>query len=469
VRAIAGRVGAHADQTDAVEFLVQQIWLAGGEDAIVELNRLKDDPRIRECVARYLSALEAGGKPGLTAKVLKEAVSINVTALVQALGSPDARVRAAARNDLLFGAGPAAEGEMARLLPSVSPRVRAALISILGARVAVAQADWIAPYVKDPDQCVRGEARKALYTRFGISNPMSPPMLFAPIPDKPELLAKIAKDDPVFLDASRSCMRKYGTLIEKDLEAQLAEAEAAVGPPLPCEEPLACGKAGLFLKTAIEEAKTAGVLASGDPRQIGQAIRWAYREEIRRLFACAAGKSPDALVRVRAEHMIRELDSTEGYITAWRVSGPYNVPGVSGTSLLDARLAPETSPGQAVWEPMDSGGTDNDPWEVNLMDLEYTEEGVAYLAARIYSTETRPALLLVGSDDGVEIRLNGAVVHRRPVLRGLVADNDRVKIRLRKGWNGILVKVSQSMGDWGVAVRLRAPDGGILAGVHSAP
>jgi len=474
IRAIAGRIGVHASRPEAVEFLVQQVWLAGGEEAAYALRRLADDPRVRECAARYLSALESRGSPELAAKVSKEAVSINVTALVQALGSPDARVRAAARNDLLFGAGPEAEGEMARLLPSVSPKVRAVFISILGSRVAVAQADRIAPYAEDPDPCVRAEACKALYARFGMPDPAPKPSTALAngelrSPTGPDELAKIGiENSAALIDGLRVCMR-LGKTIEKDLEAQLAEAEAAVGPSLPCEDPLPCGPSPDALKTALREAEADGVLARGDPQSIGQAVRWAYREEIRALFECAVGKSPDALVRARAEHMIRELDLTEGYITAWRVSGPYNVPGVSGTPLLDARLAPETSPDTAAWKPVDAGGIDNEPWEVNLMDLEYTEEGVAYLTARVFSDASRPALLLVGSDDGVEIRLNGSVVHRRPVLRGLVADNDRAKIRLRKGWNKMLVKVSQSMGEWGVSVRLRATDGGRLTGVHSAP
>jgi hypothetical protein len=311
-----------------------------------------------------------------------------------------------------------------------------------------------------------GDAKRIAPTLPALEVPLAAVI----VPVEPEMLAKIAMDNPAALiGAVRVCMRNYGMPIEKDLEAQLAEAEAAVGPPLPCEEPLACGKAGLFLKTALEEAKSDGVLASGDPRQIGQAVRWAYREEIRRRFGCAAVRSPDAFIRVRAEHMIRELDLTEGYITAWRVSGPYLPPGISGTPLVDAPLPPECPVDKAKWQPFDAGGVDNEPGEANLQNLIYTEEGVAYLKTRIRSDAGREALLLVGSDDGVKIWLNGKLVHRNPVLRSLVLDNDAVRVRLNKGWNPLLVKVTQTMGEWGISVRLRASDGGRIVGVHSAP
>lgn len=63
-------------------------------------------------------------------------------------------------------------------------------------------------------------------------------------------------------------------------------------------------------------------------------------------------------------------------------------------------------------------------------------------------------MLLLGSDDGVEVWLNGASVHRLNRARGLTLDEDRIPIRLKEGWNRLLIKVYQGKGGWGLGARL---------------
>ena len=71
------------------------------------------------------------------------------------------------------------------------------------------------------------------------------------------------------------------------------------------------------------------------------------------------------------------------------------------------------------------------------------------------------AELLLGSDDGFAIWLNGEQVGAGlEIGRAVLVDSDRFPVRLRKGPNLLLVKVTQIGGEWGFCVRfrgLRAP------------
>jgi len=92
----------------------------------------------------------------------------------------------------------------------------------------------------------------------------------------------------------------------------------------------------------------------------------------------------------------------------------------------------------------------------------YTEYAVCYAVTHVYSPEAKEAYLLVGSDDGVKIWVNGEVVHEVLAKRAAVPDQDRIKIKLRKGWNRILAKVEQETGGWALYMRLTLTEGGLV-------
>jgi hypothetical protein len=84
---------------------------------------------------------------------------------------------------------------------------------------------------------------------------------------------------------------------------------------------------------------------------------------------------------------------------------------------------------------------------------------VAYALAVIDAPNEMATELLIGSDDGVKVWLNGELVHNNHAHRGLTLDQDRVRVKLRKGINWLLVKVENGGGDWALAVRVRDADG----------
>jgi hypothetical protein len=114
-------------------------------------------------------------------------------------------------------------------------------------------------------------------------------------------------------------------------------------------------------------------------------------------------------------------------------------------------------------------GTNFDEWEpiapvskglVSLIDiLGPAENSVAYLRSMLWSDQQQKAHLEIGSDDGVKVWLNSQVVHANNTMRGLRAGDDKVDVTLKKGWNELLLKVTQGSGGWEACVRLAGPNG----------
>jgi hypothetical protein len=63
----------------------------------------------------------------------------------------------------------------------------------------------------------------------------------------------------------------------------------------------------------------------------------------------------------------------------------------------------------------------------------------------------------VGSDDGVRVWLNGALVHENWIGRALTEDEDLFPVTLEPGKNVLLLKVQDMQGDWAFSVRSPGP------------
>lgn len=97
---------------------------------------------------------------------------------------------------------------------------------------------------------------------------------------------------------------------------------------------------------------------------------------------------------------------------------------------------------------------------VRLDDLiRPNEQTIVYGLAYVYSPDDRAATLLLGSDDGVRVWVNGEIVHTNPIYRAAEPDLDNVSVHLKKGWNRVLIKDLQGAGGWGFYVRFADPEG----------
>jgi TolA-binding protein len=91
----------------------------------------------------------------------------------------------------------------------------------------------------------------------------------------------------------------------------------------------------------------------------------------------------------------------------------------------------------------------------------------AYLYTEVKSGADQAAVLKIGSCDGVVCWVNGERVHNNQGGRLWKPEEDVVNINLRTGVNGLLVRVSQLTGPWGVSVTLLDSTGGALPDVPS--
>ncbi|MBN1422360.1 MAG: DUF3857 domain-containing protein [Planctomycetes bacterium] len=95
--------------------------------------------------------------------------------------------------------------------------------------------------------------------------------------------------------------------------------------------------------------------------------------------------------------------------------------------------------------------------------LRPNDEVLAYAMAYLESPREIDAALRVASDDGIRIWVNGAEVLARNVERTIGFDQDVVAVRLAKGWNRILVKVTEAKDAWGFRIRVTSVDGSPLS------
>lgn len=152
------------------------------------------------------------------------------------------------------------------------------------------------------------------------------------------------------------------------------------------------------------------------------------------------------------------------FVREWNLVGPFQAADMDD---LPTVYPPETeaAPGKSykgkgganvAWRTVRADGSGY----VRLDDLiQPNEQALVYGLVHVLSPDDREAPLLLGSDDGVRVWVNGELVHTNPVYRAAAPDLDLVRVRLRKGWNKVLLKVLQGAGGWGFFVRFADPDG----------
>jgi len=101
---------------------------------------------------------------------------------------------------------------------------------------------------------------------------------------------------------------------------------------------------------------------------------------------------------------------------------------------------------------------------VDLTQLyEPSEDVTMYAWARIEADAETGAVLALGSECGVQVWLNGELVHDHWVPRPVTVDEDVVGVRLRPGTNALLLKVSSADEGWGFVARFLGSAGATSA------
>lgn len=187
---------------------------------------------------------------------------------------------------------------------------------------------------------------------------------------------------------------------------------------------------------------------------IGPRHRDVARTALQRIIDATA---TDA-TRRRAEKALADLRRYEGRLTDWLVAGPYEQPGRDWSWLLDHAFPPERGTPDVQWRPLDPTSLDK-PWTFDLRKACGGEQRCVYVRSAVWSPELREVRLEVGSDDAVQVWLNGRLVHAARETRAHTPFQDRVRVTLDAGWNTVMLKVVQAGGEWAFSCAVRATDG----------
>ncbi len=161
-----------------------------------------------------------------------------------------------------------------------------------------------------------------------------------------------------------------------------------------------------------------------------------------------------------------------GYLERWRVIGPFDNERGGG---FETAYPPETEP--VDFTAAYNGKTQRVSWRelpstplAGLVDLgslfEPNEECLAYALTYLESASAQTVAIRLGTKDSYKLWVNGELVQSKNLHRPFRRGQDSAGVRLRKGWNQILVKLAQSKGPWRFSARVTAPDGSPLADVE---
>jgi len=161
------------------------------------------------------------------------------------------------------------------------------------------------------------------------------------------------------------------------------------------------------------------------------------------------------------------LEPVRDFIPEWYIIGPFPNPRKSEKERLglDVVYPPEkeidysrsysgVDGQQVVWQKIQ---TPKDG-RVHLWNLFSPYElVVAYAVTYVYSPVNQTVPLLIGSDDGIKVFVNGKPVFQKLLVRISMPDQDRIPVKLHRGWNQLLLKIENNFGGYAFFARFLDP------------
>lgn len=345
------------------------------------------------------------------------------------------------------------------LVLAADPAQKEVVLNGLAATKHAAALPLLYGALNDPDDAVKTAAIKAL-SDWPDGAPMAEIRTVAQqtANETHKVLALRGLIRLIGLDASRSPEEAAGLYQEAMALAPNAEVQKAVLSGLantPNIAALRIAAANLDNESLHEEAEVAVV-------KIAKPLAGAYAQEVKAILAKVLEKTQIEFVRNEASAILESIKQFEEYLTAWEVSEAYTQEKAGREKLFDIPFAPETNPAEAKWQPIAPGTNKEKPFFIELDKALGGNDRVAYLRCRIWSDQAQEALLLMGSDDGVRVWLNGQEAFANNAARDCKPDDDKAKIQLQAGWNAMLVKITQAGGEWIFCGRICKPDGSPL-------
>jgi len=96
--------------------------------------------------------------------------------------------------------------------------------------------------------------------------------------------------------------------------------------------------------------------------------------------------------------------------------------------------------------------------DLNLL-FKPNDYAVAYALTYAHSPADKKVQLRFGAEDGIKIWLNNKIIIKSEIAKAGEVDSDIVEVNLKKGWNKILLKVTDTWGSWGFYFRVTDSNG----------
>jgi len=171
-------------------------------------------------------------------------------------------------------------------------------------------------------------------------------------------------------------------------------------------------------------------------------------------------KSQSPSIKKQANDLIELIDKFGDYVMAWQVCGPYSRP---FADTFDAAFGPEEGGIEpVVWKPLPIRQTSNRPWMFDLRAALGGRNKAGYARTWVHSDTEQRARIEYGTDDGNKLWLNGKLVHADRAGGAAVPGEHKVPVTLQKGWNKLMLKVTQDSSAWQFCLAVRGPNGGKL-------
>ncbi|HUW19667.1 MAG TPA: family 16 glycoside hydrolase [Sedimentisphaerales bacterium] len=268
------------------------------------------------------------------------------------------------------------------------------------------------------------------------------------------------------LDSERPAEEQVGMYKEAmNLASNVTEKKAVLSGLANVKSFAALQMAAEFLdESGLQQEAEAAVV------RIGESTQASHAQQTKAALEKVGQLSRNDSLRQQAQKLIEQIEKYEDYIAQWEVSGPYTKVNAGAQELFDVVFLPEEGDGEkAQWRIMPAGTDVERPWLMELDKAVGGEYCAGYLRTKVWSPKEERARLQVGSNDGIKVWLNGDVVHSNNVLRAVSRDEDIAEVTLREGWNVLMMKITQSRGEWSACARFVGLDGGKLEGLKVSP
>lgn len=164
-------------------------------------------------------------------------------------------------------------------------------------------------------------------------------------------------------------------------------------------------------------------------------------------------------VKNQARAIVKAIDGFDDFIVAWKVTRYYTEAHRDHNTLLWMALEPETPNNDAKWSLMPAATDADRPWILDLLKLYPGDNRVAYVKTWVHLEKEQDAILEMGSDDGIKAWLNGKLIHNHSVARAAIPGSDKKGIALKKGWNLLMLKISQNVSGWEFCAKISNAEG----------